>query len=59
LKDKSLVYDAGISLLMHGNSSRLTFDAQNRPIYNLNAADQAVVTDHKWAFVLKYRIDFN
>lgn len=59
LKDNSAIYDAGVSLLFHGNSSRLTFDAQNRPIYSLNAANEGVVTDHKWAFVLKYRIDFN
>ncbi|WP_437921256.1 hypothetical protein [Sphingobacterium sp. LRF_L2] len=59
LKDRSVIYDAGISVLFHGNSSRLTLDAQNRPIYNLNAANEAVATDHKWAFILKYRIDFN
>nr|WP_315396169.1 hypothetical protein [uncultured Sphingobacterium sp.] len=59
LKDNSAIYDAGISLLFHGNSSRLTFDAQNRPIYNSNAVNESLVTDHKWAFILKYRIDFN
>jgi hypothetical protein len=59
LKDKSIIYDAGISMLFHGNSSRLTFDAQNRPIYNLNTSNEGVLTDHKWAFILKYRIDFN
>lgn len=59
LKDKSIVYDAGISLLFNGMSSRLTFDAQNRPIYTADAANAAVATDRKWQFVLKYRIDFN
>ncbi|MFZ4863355.1 hypothetical protein ACL9RF_14350 [Sphingobacterium sp. Mn56C] len=59
LNQTSAIYDAGVSLLFHGNSSRLTFDAQNRPIYTNNAANEAVVSDHKWAFVLKYRIDFN
>ncbi|MGJ1324217.1 hypothetical protein ACR780_16145 [Sphingobacterium faecium] len=59
LKDNSAIYDAGISMLFHGNSSRLTFDAQNRPIYSMNAAKESLVTDHKWAFILKYRIDFN
>lgn len=59
LHDKALTYDAGISLLMNGMSSRFTFDAQNRPIYGLNSGSQAVVTDRKWQFVLKYRIDFN
>ncbi|MDV6168223.1 hypothetical protein R1T16_07285 [Flavobacterium sp. DG1-102-2] len=59
LHDKALTYDAGISLLMNGMSSRFTFDAQNRPIYTLNSAGQATVSDRKWQFVLKYRIDFN
>lgn len=59
LHDKALTYDAGISLLMNGMSSRLTFDAQNRPIYALNNAGQADVSDRKWQYVLKYRIDFN
>jgi len=59
LHDKALTYDAGVSLLMNGMSSRLTFDAQNRPIYALNDANQATVSDRKWQYVLKYRIDFN
>lgn len=59
LKDKSIVYDAGVSLLFNGMSSRLTFDAQNRPIYTPDASNNAVVSDRKWQFVLKYRIDFN
>lgn len=59
LHDKALTYDAGVSLLMNGMSSRLTVDAQNRPIYKLNNIGQADVSDRKWQFVLKYRIDFN
>jgi len=59
LHDKALTYDAGVSLLMNGMSSRLTLDAQNRPIYALNDANQATVSDRKWQYVLKYRIDFN
>jgi hypothetical protein len=59
LHDKALTYDAGVSLLMNGMSSRLTVDAQNRPIYALNNVGQADVSDRKWQFVLKYRIDFN
>ena len=59
LKDNVVIYDAGISLLMNGMSSRLTFDAQNRPIYTNSAMDNGIVSDRKWQFVLKYRIDFN
>lgn len=59
LKDNVVIYDAGISLLMNGMSSRLTFDAQNRPIYINSAMDNGIVSDRKWQFVLKYRIDFN
>lgn len=59
LKDNALVYDAGISLLLNGMSSRLTFDAQNRPIYTNDDHNNGIVSDRKWQFVLKYRIDFN
>lgn len=59
LHDNAVIYDAGISLLMNGMSSRFTFDAQNRPVFTPDAANNAVVSDRKWQFVLKYRIDFN
>ena len=59
LQDNAIVYDAGISLLMNGMSSRLTFDAQNRPIFTGDALNKGVVSDRQWQFVLKYRIDFN
>lgn len=59
LHDNAVIYDAGISLLMNGMSSRLTFDAQNRPVYMGDAHNNAVVSDRQWQFVLKYRIDFN
>ncbi|KAA0126842.1 hypothetical protein FY557_15530 [Chryseobacterium sp. SN22] len=59
LHDNAVIYDAGVSLLMNGMSSRLTFDAQNRPVFTPDAGNNAVVSDRKWQFVLKYRIDFN
>lgn len=59
LHDNAVIYDAGISLLMNGMSSRFTFDAQNRPVFTPDAANNAVVSDRKWQFVLKYRIDIN
>lgn len=59
LHDNAVIYDAGISLLMNGMSSRFTFNAQNRPVFTPDAANNAVVSDRKWQFVLKYRIDFN
>ena len=59
LHDNAVIYDAGISLLMNGMSSRLTFDAQNRPIFTGAPSHNAVVSDRQWQFVLKYRIDFN
>lgn len=59
LHDNAVIYDAGISLLMKGMSSRLTFDAQNRPIFTGDPTHNAVVSDRQWQFVLKYRIDFN
>jgi len=59
LRDNAVIYDAGISLLMNGMSSRFTIDAQNRPVFAPDAGNNAVVSDRKWQFVLKYRIDFN
>lgn len=59
LHDNAVIYDAGISLLMNGMSSRFTFDAQNRPVFTNDPGNNAVVSDRKWQFVLKYRIDFN
>jgi hypothetical protein len=44
---------------MNGMSSRLTFDAQNRPVFTGDPSHNAVVSDRQWQFVLKYRIDFN
>ncbi|WP_294332657.1 porin [uncultured Chryseobacterium sp.] len=59
LHDNAVIYDAGVSLLLNGMSSRLTFDAQNRPVFTNDPGNNAVVPDRKWQFVLKYRIDFN
>lgn len=59
LHDNAVIYDAGISLLMNGMSSRLTFDAQNRSVFTGDPSHNAVVSDRQWQFVLKYRIDFN
>lgn len=59
LHDNAVTYDAGVSLLFNKMSSRLTFDAQNRPIFDMNAVNAAVESGRKWQFVLKYRIDFN
>ena len=59
LDDAVLVYDAGVSLLLHGHSSKFTFDAQSRPIFQKNDISESAVTDRKWMFLLKYRIDFN
>lgn len=57
LHDKAVIYDASVSLLFRGMSSRLSLNAQNRPVFDVNAANQAVQSDRKWSFVLKYRID--
>ena len=59
LHENAVIYDAGVSLLFNKMSSRLTFDAQNRPIFNLDGANNAVESARKWQFVLKYRINFN
>jgi len=58
LKDNAVTYDAGVSLLFNKMSSRLSFDAQNRPVFTSQGGN-AVESDRKWQFVLKYRIDLN
>lgn len=60
LADPMIVYDAGVSLLLNGHSSKFTFDAQSRPIYSNPTTDQqASVTERKMTYLLKYRVDFN
>ena len=60
LADPMIVYDAGVSLLLNGHSSKFTFDAQSRPVFD-NPIDsgQASVNGRKMTYLLKYRVDFN
>jgi len=61
LADAMVVYDAGVSLLFNGHSSKLTFDAQRRPVFGSTegANLEPSVSGHKMMYLLKYRIDFN
>lgn len=61
LADPVVVYDAGVSLLFNGHSSKLTFDAQRRPVFGAveSLAQAPEVTAHRMTYLLKYRIDFN
>ncbi|MBS7229439.1 hypothetical protein KHA90_00235 [Flavobacterium psychroterrae] len=61
LADPVVVYDAGVTLLFNGHSSKMTFDAQRRPVFGNVASleEQPSVTAHRMTYLLKYRIDFN
>lgn len=58
LPTNAVIYDAGVSLLLNGMMSRMTFDAQSRPIYSSLAGGNIAQTSRKWQCILKYRIDF-
>lgn len=55
--DKAMNYwEAGFSWLLKGNTSKLTFAYQNRPIYDQQTAGDATLTGRKAAFVMQYQV---
>ncbi len=52
LNDKVHVFDLGINLLFNGHRSKLSFDYQNRPVFNnINFA-----TERRGSYILQYQI---
>ena len=58
LHDQMNVFNAGINWLLKGHNSKITFDYQNRPIFNANAAGDIVKTSSRGQFVLQYQVAF-
>ena len=58
LHDQMNVFNVGVNWLLKGHNSKLTFDYQNRPIFNANAAGDIVKTSNRGQFVLQYQIAF-
>jgi hypothetical protein len=58
LHDQMNVFNAGFNWLIKGHNSKVTFDYQNRPVFNYNAANQIVKTSSRGQFVLQYQIAF-
>jgi hypothetical protein len=61
MADAANVYDVGINWLMSGHKSKLSFDYQNRPIYNNIAVGDPTgakpgVSGRRGCFVLQYQI---
>ena len=58
LHDQMNVFNVGINWLLKGHNSKITFDYQNRPIFNANAAGDIVKTSSRGQFILQYQIAF-
>jgi hypothetical protein len=58
LHDQMNVFNVGVNWLLKGHNSKITFDYQNRPIFNANAAGDVVKTSSRGQFILQYQIAF-
>ena len=58
LHDQMNVFNIGINWLLKGHTSKLTFDYQNRPVFNTAASGDIVKTSSRSQFVLQYQIAF-
>jgi hypothetical protein len=58
LHDQMNVFNVGINWLIKGPNSKITFDYQNRPVFNTNASGNIVKTSSRDQFVLQYQIAF-
>lgn len=58
LDNQMNVFNVGINWLIKGHTSKITFDYQNRPIFNTTSSGEIVKTSSKGQFVLQYQIAF-
>ena len=52
------VFNGGINWLLKGHNSKITFDYQNRPIFNFDPMGDIVKTSSRGRFVLQYQVAF-
>ncbi|PTR05865.1 hypothetical protein C8R32_11536 [Nitrosospira sp. Nsp5] len=58
LDNRMNVFNVGINWLIKGHTSKITFDYQNRPIFNTTSSGEILRTSSKGQFVLQYQIAF-
>ncbi|MEO7560541.1 MAG: hypothetical protein ABIT23_09840 [Nitrosospira sp.] len=58
LDNQMNVFNVGINWLIKGYTSKITFDYQNRPIFNTTSSGEILKTSSKGQFVLQYQIAF-
>ena len=61
LKDPMILFDLGVNYLIKGHNSKLSFDYQSRPVYNISTSDyqiHAVSGQRRGMMVLQYQISF-
>ncbi len=59
LADNVAVYDIGVNWLIKGHNAKISFDYQNRPFFQPNAAGSAVVETGRYGcYILQYQISF-
>jgi hypothetical protein len=58
LDNQMNVFNVGINWLIKGHTSKITFDYQNRPIFNTTSSGEVLRTSSKDQFVLQYQIAF-
>jgi len=58
LHNQMNVFNVGINWLIKGHASKITFDYQNRPIFNVSGSGDILHTSSKGQFVLQYQIAF-
>ena len=56
LKDPMLMYEAGVNWIIEGHRSKISLNYQNRPVFNLDANGNYVVTTRKGMLVIQFQI---
>lgn len=59
LQNQMNVFNVGMNwLLKKGHNSKLTFDYQNRPVFNANSSGDIIKTSSRGQFILQYQVAF-
>jgi hypothetical protein len=58
LDDAMVLANVGVNWLLAGNTSKLTLNYQNRPVFNAQPNGDITATDRRGEFVLQYQVAF-
>ncbi|WP_229725492.1 hypothetical protein [Hymenobacter baengnokdamensis] len=58
LADPMVLTNLGVNWLLYGNTSKLTFNYQNRPVFTAQHNGDITATDRKGEYVLQYQVAF-